>query len=406
VEKFLESLNPDLREAIERVGERVEVKSGEPVFTRGEVGAAFYIIQAGSVRIHDDDLVLNRLGEGDAFGEIAGLSGQERTASVTAETDLAMLRVERDKLYELLKSSPESLLGLVQMLCERESGMADRITNRSWQLHLAQRELEIGRKIQAGFLPDALPDLPGYEIASHFQAARVVAGDFYDAFEIPSIARVAVVIGDVCDKGVGAALFMTLFRSLIRAAAQSEKFIEWAVDHDPGGAAPAEDEDLRERALGTLRNTVALTNNYVAATHGKTSMFASAFIGLLDPTTGHVDYVNAGHEEAYVVGSGGIRQALPPTGPVLGLFPGAAHGMESISLGSGETLLLYSDGVPEATSRSGEQFSDERLRSLFASPMAGARGLVSQVVEAVSGFVEEASQHDDITMLAVHRRSG
>jgi sigma-B regulation protein RsbU (phosphoserine phosphatase) len=406
VENFLESLNADLREAIERVGEQVEFKAGQAVFTRGDTGTAFYIIQRGSVRIHDDDLVLNRLGEGDAFGEIAGLSGNERTASVTAEEDLTLLRVERETLYGILKSRPESLIGLVQMLCERESGMADRITNRSWQLHLAQQELEIGRKIQAGFLPDALPELPQYEIASHFQAARVVAGDFYDAFDIPSIGRVAVVIGDVCDKGVGAALFMTLFRSLIRAAAQSRKFVEWAAHRDPARVAPAKGEDLSKRALETLRDTVALTNNYVATTHGKTSMFASVFIGLLDPDSGRIDYVNAGHEEAYVVGDGGIRLRLPSTGPVLGLFPGAQHSIDTMTLETSETLLVYSDGVPEAASRAGEQFSDERLRSLLAAPVDTASALVGNVVAAIREFVEDASQYDDITILAVHRRSG
>ena len=406
MENFLESLNADLREAVERVGERVAYKAGQAVFSRGDIGAAFYIIQEGSVRIHDDDLVLNRLGEGDAFGEIAGLSGKERTASVTAEGDLTLLRVERETLYEILQSRPESLIGLVKMLCERESGMADRITNRSWQLHLAQQELEIGRKIQAGFLPDALPDLPDYDIASHFQAARVVAGDFYDAFDIPSIGRVAVVIGDVCDKGVGAALFMTLFRSLIRAAAQSRKFVEWAASHDPAREVPAADEDRSERALETLRNTVALTNNYVATTHGKTSMFASVFIGLLDPDSGRIDYINAGHEEAYVVGAAGIRLGLPPTGPVLGLFPGAQHDIGTMALESSETLLLYSDGVPEAASRSGEQFSDERLRALFDSPADTASALVDNVVAAIRDFAEDASQYDDITILAVHRGSG
>ncbi len=405
MENFLTTLDAELREAIERVGVRVEFLAGEPVFSRGDPGAAFYIIEKGSVRIHDDDLVLNRLGEGDAFGEIAGLSGKPRTASVTAEDDLTMLRVERENLYQVLKANPETLIGLVQMLCERESGMADRITSRSWQLHLARRDLEIGRKIQSGFLPDALPVLPDYEIASHFQAARVVAGDFYDAFDIPSISRVAVVIGDVCDKGVGAALFMALFRSLIRAAAQSRKFVEWATDHHPGSTPPPDGEDISARSLESLRNTVALTNNYVATTHGKTSMFASVFIGLLSPESGKIDYVNAGHEEAYVVGPDGIRIALPPTGPVLGLFPGARHSLETMTIEPSETLLLYSDGVPEAANRSGEQFSDERLQLLLDSPTAGAGTLVNNIVTALREFADGAAQYDDITMLAVHRTS-
>jgi sigma-B regulation protein RsbU (phosphoserine phosphatase) len=232
---FLDSLKDDLREAIERTGVTVTLEAKQKVFERGDPGEAFYIIEKGSVIVHDGDLVLNELGEGEAFGEIAGLGGMERTATVTAAEDLTLLRVEREALYVTLQSQPESLQSLIRILCERESGLANRMTNRSWRLQAAEQELEIGRRIQAGFLPDALPAVPGYEVAAHFQAARVVAGDFYDAFHIPSIDRLALVIGDVCDKGVGAALFMTLFRSLIRATAQSRKFMTWAApacDHE------------------------------------------------------------------------------------------------------------------------------------------------------------------------------
>lgn len=364
---FLDSLNPELREAMEVTAEKVRFDAGHTVFKRGDPGRAIYVIEDGSVRVHDDDLVLNTLGEGEAFGEIAGLGGIERTASVTAETDLTVLRIEREALYRAVQTRPAALKGLAQMLCERESGMANRMTSRSWQLHAARHELEIGRRIQAGFLPAELPDIPGYDIAGHFQAARVVAGDFYDAFYIPAIGRVALVIGDVCDKGVGAALFMTLIRSLIRATAQSRTFVAWAVDEDPGKASPGEEQDREALAEETLKNTVALTNNYVATTHGKTSMFASAFVGLLDPETGAISYVNAGHEEAYILGAEGVRIMLPPTGPVVGIFAGASHGIASARLEPGETLLLYTDGVPEAKSSTGEQFTEEHLRALLES---------------------------------------
>ena len=283
--------------------------------------------------------------------------------------------------------------------------MAQRMTRRSWDLHAAQQELEIGRRIQAGFLPDALPKVPGYEISGHFQAARDVAGDFYDAFYIPSIDRLALVIGDVCDKGVGAALFMTLFRSLIRATAQSRNFMTWAVDSDPGETRAPNDLDPDLLVRQTLANTIALTNNYVATTHGKTSMFASVFFGLLDPESGAIDYINAGHEEAFVIGRNGIRHALPPTGPVVGIFAGANYGIEAAILEPGETILLYTDGVPEATSESGEQLSDERLRSMLDSWHGTADQLLQMIANSVSEFAKGARQHDDITMLASRRLS-
>lgn len=405
VSSFLESLNPELRDVIRLTGAPVSYKAGQSVFKYGDAGVAIYIIESGTVRVHDGDLVLNMLGDGDVFGELAALGGVERTASATAEEDLKVLRVESEALFNALQERPAALRGLVKMLCERGSGMAQRMTKRSWKLHAAQQELEIGRRIQAGFLPDGLPKVPGYETSGHFQAARDVAGDFYDAFYIPSIDRLALVIGDVCDKGVGAALFMTLFRSLIRATAQSRTFMTWAVESDPGNTRAPNDLDSGLLVDETLTNTVALTNNYVATTHGKTSMFASLFIGLLDPQSGAIDYINAGHEEAFIIGRNGIRQGLPPTGPVVGIFAGAKHDIEAAVLEPGETIFLYTDGVPEATSESGEQFSDQRLRSLLESWQGTADQLLQMIVNSVSEFAEGARQHDDITMLASRRDS-
>ena len=403
---FLASISPELREAIESVGDPVRFEAGNIVFERGDPGNAMYVIIDGRVCIHDGDLVLNHLGEGELFGEIGALGGAERTATVTAEENLLLLRVEREALFSAARACPGALHGLVKMLCDRESGMADRMTRRSWKLHAAEQELEIGRRIQSGFLPDALPEMPGYEVAAHFQAAKVVAGDFYDAFCIPSIDRMALVIGDVCDKGVGAALFMTLFRSLIRATAQSRTFLNWAVDADPASATAPAHADKQELVNETLANAISLTNNYIAATHGKTSMFASVFIGLLDPETGSMSYINAGHEVAYILGKGGIRATLEPTGPIVGLFAGARHEIASAQLEPGEILLTYSDGVPEATSEAGEQFSTERLESLLENFSGNAEQLIEKIIVAIEEFTDGASQHDDITMLASHRETG
>jgi sigma-B regulation protein RsbU (phosphoserine phosphatase) len=402
---FLETLDPTLQAAIRKSGVRVSYGPDEPVFSRGDPGKAMYIIVSGSVRIHDDDLLLNTLGEGEVFGEIAGLAGADRTASVTAAEDLDLLRVEREMLLEAVQERPEALRGLVKMLCEREGAMADRMTDRSWKLRAAEQELEIGRRIQAGFLPKELPELKGYQLAAHFQAARVVAGDFYDVFPVPSLGRIALVIGDVCDKGVGAALFMTLFRSLIRATAQSRRFINWAVDYESMNAAGG-GKDIETLTDETLRNTIALTNNYVAVTHGSTSMFASVFVSLLDPETGALKYINAGHEEAFVLADGAIKAELPPTGPVVGLFAGANHDINSVTLECGDALFAYSDGVPEATSEAGEHYSEERLRTLLQTFDGSADQLIEMIINSINDFTKGARQYDDITMLACRRETG
>ena len=129
-----------------------------------------------------------------------------------------------------------------------------------------ERELEIGREIQRGFLPEEIPEPDGWELRAHFRPARQVAGDFYDAFPLPG-GRVAIVLADVCGKGVGAALFMALFRSLFRALAE------------PQFAAASEPSE-------GLRATVQGTNDYIARTHGSANMFATVFFAVLDPAPG------------------------------------------------------------------------------------------------------------------------
>jgi len=168
-----------------------------------------------------------------------------------------------------------------------------------------ERELEIARRIQASFLPDNLPQPEGWELASRFEAAREVAGDFYDAFSLAGGKRIGLVVGDVCDKGVGAALFMSLFRSLIRAFADQHYSLGWMdllASDAPGSnmAEPLRSSSVsRRRELLTpgttaLKKAVVLTNDYIANNHGQTSMFATLFFGVLDPTTGTLTYINGG----------------------------------------------------------------------------------------------------------------
>ncbi|HEV8610636.1 MAG TPA: response regulator, partial [Thermoanaerobaculia bacterium] len=128
-----------------------------------------------------------------------------------------------------------------------------------------ERELDIGREIQASFLPDELPRVAGWEIAARFSPARQVAGDFYDAFPLGSGVQIGIVVADVCDKGVGAALFMALFRSLIRAFA--ERAFADSSSSDPA----------------RIQSTIVSTNDYIARTHGSANMFATLFFGVLDP---------------------------------------------------------------------------------------------------------------------------
>jgi sigma-B regulation protein RsbU (phosphoserine phosphatase) len=371
---LLESAPESVVNKLAEIVVTTSIKAGETLFEKGDRGDAMYIISDGQVRAHDGDLELSLLGKGQVFGEMATLAADEiRSTSITADEDTTLLRLDREALFGLLSSEPEVAKTLIHVLCQREKNFIQGVTRRSLEVRAFECELEIGRKIQAGFLPESLPQVPGWEIAAHFQAAQEVAGDFYDAFSAEG--NIALVIGDVCGKGIGAALFMTLFRSLIRATLISGDVMSWAKT----------DEDNLDRSFNiaspecrqTLRNAVSLTNNYISRTHAKDSMFASLFLGLLDPDTGSLRYVNGGHEPPVIFNRKGIKKCLEPTGPVVGIIPGASYGVEQAQLDPGDCLIAYSDGVTDAVNRNSDQFGEDRLLSLLGQEERSAQALLT-----------------------------
>jgi serine phosphatase RsbU (regulator of sigma subunit) len=256
-----------------------------------------------------------------------------------------------------------------------------------------QRELEIGREIQAHFLPQTLPTPPGYELAARLRSARMVSGDFYDAFTL-SGGETVVVVGDVCDKGVGAALFMALFRSLLRALAEQSEGARW-------NDATSRDDAIR----GNLLRTVTLANDYIAGTHSRSNMFATVFFGILDTTTGLLYYVNAGHEPPAILTSSGLTR-LQPTGPALGLLPQLEFRVGEAALRPGEALFIWTDGVTESQDAAGTLFGEDRLAELLLQGPGSADDLIERVLGEVQRFAAGAEQADDITLAAVRRLPG
>lgn len=255
-----------------------------------------------------------------------------------------------------------------------------------------EKDLEVGARIQRDFLPEAMPVVPGYEFAARFEPAREVGGDFYDAFRL-SDGAVAIVLGDVCDKGVGAALFMALFRSLIRAVSGSQL-------GGPGSDATAA---LEARVL----HAVTVTNDYIANTHGRTNMFATMFVGALDPATGIVAYVNGGHEPPRVLAANGvIRAMLPPTGPAVGMLPEIPFTTGHVTLAPGETLVVLTDGVTESRAPGGALLGDDATDVLLAMPAESADALLARVLGAVHVHADGGAAADDVTMVAVRRSTG
>ena len=245
-----------------------------------------------------------------------------------------------------------------------------------------ERELEIGREIQSSFLPEELPAAEGWQIAARFRPAHQVAGDFYDAFRLPA-GGIGLVIADVCDKGVGAALFMALFRSLLRATATGES---------------ASSGD----AASELTRAVRLTNDYIARTHGRSNMFATLFFGILDPATGELLYINGGHEAPVVFGPAGARARLAPTGPAVGMMPDMDFRVETTKLEAGEGLLAFTDGVTESRGPSGELYGEEKLLALLPGA-SSAQFLLDAIEAAVTAHAAGREQADDITLLAIRR---
>lgn len=276
-----------------------------------------------------------------------------------------------------------------------------------------ERDVQIGRQIQASFLPETLPHPNGWEIAARFQPARQVAGDWYDAFPLTH-GRIGLVIADVCDKGVGAALFMALMRSLIRAYAQQNYALRWldAVDggdlSSPRTGAPGERRRLPPSVgVTALKNAVELTNNYIANTHGNTGMFATMFMGVLDTAGGRLSYVNGGHEAPVILSpQGKIKARLTTTGLPIGVLPDGEFGIEQYDIAPGDIFVSYTDGVPEARAPDRSFFTEKRLLTVIERPATSAEALLDRILDAVGAHIADADQFDDITLLAFRRMPG
>lgn len=252
-----------------------------------------------------------------------------------------------------------------------------------------EREFDIAREIQQGFLPTALPRPEGWEIAAYFKAAREVAGDFYDAFLLGE-GNLVIVIGDVCGKGVGAALFMTLFRSLIRAACTTDTLMK---EEGSFPLAPAQ----------RLHRVISFTNSYISDTHGESNMFATLFMGIFDLQRSVLAYVNCGNEPALVMRQGGVVETLRPTGPVVGVFPSADFSVKEIMLGKGDAILAFSDGITDAFNEDHVSFGNERLLKCVTDRRLGPAAMLEHIEQELKKFVGAAEQFDDITLVAVKK---
>jgi len=211
------------------------------------------------------------------------------------------------------------------------------------------------------------------------------------------------VIADVSDKGVGAALYMALIRSLIRVFSghiSLHGFSNFSVDN--GLTRSVAKHPATADQLNAL-NAVKLTNDYIAHEHGKEGMFVTLFFGVINPDSGGLTYINAGHEPLFMVNSAGTKQRLKPTGPAVGITPDMKFEIQQVQIEPGDILIGYTDGVTEALSADGRFFSKKQLLSVLEQPADSGSDLVKRIKTKVLNHIQNAAPSDDITMLAVQR---
>jgi steroid delta-isomerase-like uncharacterized protein len=324
------------------------------------------------------------------------------TGNHVAATGITLFRIALGKVVESwtsidLSPAEEELQWLTEggggarsgdiPLAERDTSPAiwDVLTrNLTWRLRVAEvqerarieQELRVARQIQQALLPEAVPELYGWQLAAYYKPAREVGGDFYDFLELGD-GRLGLVVGDATGKGMPAALVMATTRGMLRAVAQ-------ALD-SPG--------EVLRRVNDALYPDVP------------SAMFVTCFYAILDPAAGRLRYANAGHDLPYVLHHGEGTHELQARGMPLGMMPEMSYEEKEAVLREGESVLFYSDGLVEAHDPNYEMFGFPRLGALIAEH-GKERSLVDSLLEDLYSFVGEGwEQEDDITLLTLRRSS-
>src|ERR671910_368987 len=252
--------------------------------------------------------------------------------------------------------------------------------NLSWRSRVAEaqererieQELHVARQIQQALLPEATPELDGWELSTYYEPAREVGGDFYDFLELED-GRLGLVVGDATGKGMPAALVMATTRGMLRAVVQSLE--------SPG--------------------EVLARVNEALVVDIPPSTFVTCFYGILDPESGRLRYANAGHNLPCRQHNGKAEE-LRARGMTLGLMPGMSYEEKEIELEKGESVLFYSDGLVEAHDPKGEMFGFPRLRRLVAEHDAEEGSLVDFLMDELRSFTGDGwEQEDDITLVTL-----
>jgi serine phosphatase RsbU (regulator of sigma subunit) len=379
--------------------------AGTVLCREGETEHVFYIVADGQVAISQrlapaGERLLALRQPGEFFGEMALIENKPRTATARTVADSTMVEITEDTFNDFLRSSPNMALRMIRHVTANlrtadQAAIAE-LSQKNVELAAAyedlkaaqaelvakermERELEIAGEVQRSLLPAEFPAAPGYAFAGRNVPARHVGGDLYDVLVLDQD-HVGLLMADVSDKSVHAALIMAVTRTLFLAHARRSL--------SPG-----------EVALAVHNGLLEVSSN--------DEMFVTVFYGVLQLSTGQVCYVRAGQDKPLLYpAAGGPPESLDADGRFLGMLPGLNLEERTVSLAPGDLLVAFSDGVPDAMNPQAESYGPERLLALLDRQRAGtAQQVCSAIFEDVFAFRGDAPAFDDITVLVARREA-
>lgn len=369
-----------------------DFSESETLLNKGEVNTTVALVIRGRVRVHldsPDSHDFFEIVQGECVGEMSVIDGRPVSAYVVADTGCRLLMMDAETFLSEVLIVPGVARNLMTVFAERMRLNNTRITERmkaAMELERLQRELHFARDIQEGMLPQSFPLFPERTdlwCGGKMRAAREVGGDFYDAFFIDAD-RLFVAIGDICGKGMPAALLMARTMTLLRS--EATRRVRSQRNHI---------QDIMERVNRSLSENNA------------SFYFASIFAGIFNTSTGVLTYVNAGHNPPLIARPNMPFSYEPETrSPVAGVVPDARYRAVEVSFPAGATLVAYTDGVTEAENAQSELWGEERLLATLNGLRGGeVSALTDAVLSAVDGFTQGHRQSDDITLLVLHSRA-
>ncbi len=346
-----------------------EFKKGDVIFKAGDKADRMFYIAKGEIRLVEINKTITA---GNVIGEMGVFSPfKERTASAVCAEDLETYTMGKDEVIQFFGKDPVLAIDMIQLSIKR---FIENLKAETAARERIESELRIAQEIQASMLPSVFPQKKEFEIFAMMDPAKEVGGDFYDFFFIDD-KRLCFVIGDVSGKGVPAALFMAITKTLIKSEAKRGL----STDH----------------IMNNVNNIICWDN--------QTCQFVTVFCVILDIDSGKLKFCNSGHNPPLVCDSSGCFDFIKiPGGFVVGVIENAKCEEKELTLAPGDTIFLYTDGVTEAMNPEQEQFSEARLKKTLTEVKdKDIKDTINRIRQEIRAFARGAQQSDDITMLAL-----